>query len=72
MSQQVASSSRIENLSSSMIEIHHNICEFLFKSFYLLCVAVSFSVLSGHEVIFKKEFQIEKRELRLASRVSIK
>jgi hypothetical protein len=55
-----------------MIEIHHNICEFLFKSFYLLCVAVSFSVLSGHEVIFKKEFQIEKRELRLASRVSIK
>ncbi|XP_059434267.1 structural maintenance of chromosomes flexible hinge domain-containing protein GMI1 [Corylus avellana] len=30
---------------------------------------VSLSVLSGHEVLFKKEFQTEERELRLASRV---
>ncbi|KAM4068715.1 hypothetical protein ACB094_12G034100 [Castanea mollissima] len=29
----------------------------------------SLSVLSGHEVIFKQELQIEKRELRIASRV---
>lgn len=30
---------------------------------------VSLSVLSGHEVVFKQELQIEKRELRIASRV---
>ncbi|XP_030933131.1 structural maintenance of chromosomes flexible hinge domain-containing protein GMI1 [Quercus lobata] len=29
----------------------------------------SLSVLSGHEVVFKQELQIEKRELRIASRV---
>jgi hypothetical protein len=46
------------------------VSELWFNSFYLPCLAVSLSVLSGHEVVFKQELQIEKRELRIASRVS--
>jgi hypothetical protein len=53
-----------------MIEIHQIICELWFKSLCLPCLVVSLSVLSGHEVLFKKEFHTEERELRLASRVS--